>query len=169
MNHRRIPGRPSPITRRLIWLALALIGIVLTYLFSSQTTTVSNSISKQLVRMVMEAFPSLRRLPEEQLTALVETWNLVLRKAAHFTIYLLVAACLTVFLQPFPGPALVKGGLVVVLGFLCATLDEWHQTFVPGRTGSFRDVLLDTGGVLVGAIGTICFIQFRNRRHGRNH
>ncbi|MBV9128416.1 MAG: VanZ family protein, partial [Verrucomicrobia bacterium] len=29
---------------------------------------------------------------------------------------------------------------------LCATIDEWHQTFVPSRTGSARDVAIDVAG-----------------------
>jgi VanZ family protein len=31
---------------------------------------------------------------------------------------------------------------------LVAALDEWHQTTVPGRTGSFYDVLLDSSAAL---------------------
>jgi VanZ family protein len=30
-----------------------------------------------------------------------------------------------------------------------ASLDEFHQTFVPSRTGTFSDVLLDTGGAVL--------------------
>ena len=30
--------------------------------------------------------------------------------------------------------------------FLVASADEWHQTFLPSRTGMFSDVLLDTAG-----------------------
>ncbi|MCX7097273.1 MAG: VanZ family protein [Methylococcales bacterium] len=29
-------------------------------------------------------------------------------------------------------------------------LDEWHQTFVPGRTGSFTDVASDMVGAIIG-------------------
>jgi VanZ family protein len=32
--------------------------------------------------------------------------------------------------------------------FVLASLDEWHQTFLPGRVGCFRDVMLDTVGAL---------------------
>lgn len=43
--------------------------------------------------------------------------------------------------------------LAVLCTFLVASADEFHQTFVPGRTGQFSDVLLDTSGGLVA-----CFI-----------
>ena len=38
--------------------------------------------------------------------------------------------------------------LVAAWPFAVAALDEFHQTMLPGRTGAFRDVLLDTlGGI----------------------
>jgi VanZ family protein len=38
--------------------------------------------------------------------------------------------------------------LTIVMTFAVAALDEFHQTMLPGRTGAFRDVLLDTlGGI----------------------
>ncbi len=39
--------------------------------------------------------------------------------------------------------------LAILYTFLAASADEFHQTFLPGRTGLFRDVLLDTAGALV--------------------
>ena len=40
----------------------------------------------------------------------------------------------------------------VFIGFLYASTDEFHQTFVPGRSGEIRDILIDTFGVLLGAL-----------------
>jgi len=37
----------------------------------------------------------------------------------------------------------------VAATFSVAALDEFHQTFLPNRTGTFRDVLLDTAGAIV--------------------
>jgi len=39
-----------------------------------------------------------------------------------------------------------------------ASLDEWHQTFIPSRTGLFSDVVLDTvgGSVLCGMVWLFC-------------
>jgi len=39
-----------------------------------------------------------------------------------------------------------------LLSFLYACSDEFHQTFVPGRAGQFKDVLIDTAGALIGLI-----------------
>lgn len=44
----------------------------------------------------------------------------------------------------------LRSALLGVAGtFLTASADEYHQTFVPGRTGLFSDVLLDTCGALL--------------------
>lgn len=40
-------------------------------------------------------------------------------------------------------------GLSIVVAILYALSDEWHQTFVPGREGTLRDVGFDTIGTLL--------------------
>ena len=37
----------------------------------------------------------------------------------------------------------------MVVAILYALSDEWHQTFVPGREGTLRDVGFDTIGILL--------------------
>ncbi len=49
-------------------------------------------------------------------------------------------------------PVLRSRGRVVALAFLAvwALLDEWHQSFVPGRDAAALDVAADVVGALVG-------------------
>jgi VanZ family protein len=54
--------------------------------------------------------------------------------------------------------------LSVASTFVVASLDEWHQRFVPGRVGSFRDVLLDTAGALLLNLVFWGLRAHRNRR-----
>lgn len=65
----------------------------------------------------------------------------VLRKGAHLVVYgLLALACL-------------RGGRDLLLAFgltvAYAVTDEFHQSFVPGRVGAPRDVLIDAAGAAV--------------------
>ena len=39
--------------------------------------------------------------------------------------------------------------LAVSFTFLIGSLDEWHQSFIPGRTSTSTDVLIDTSGALL--------------------
>jgi hypothetical protein len=43
-------------------------------------------------------------------------------------------------------------GWSLFLTMLAAVLDEFHQTFVPGRGGKLSDVLIDVGGAMFVAI-----------------
>jgi VanZ family protein len=40
--------------------------------------------------------------------------------------------------------------LAAFLAFLYSVSDEFHQTFVPGRVGTYEDVLIDSVGILTG-------------------
>ena len=64
--------------------------------------------------------------------------------------------------------SLVKGrnkdsiSLAIILSFTYGLLDEFHQYFVPGRTSSFSDVLLDSIGIFFAFI--IYFISLEYRK-----
>lgn len=47
-----------------------------------------------------------------------------------------------------PGKDSANWKAAFVLTALFAASDEWHQTFVPGRDGNVRDVLIDCAGAL---------------------
>jgi VanZ family protein len=48
-----------------------------------------------------------------------------------------------------------------------ATLDEWHQSYIPSRTGTYRDVILDTCAGLVAQFAIFLYHQrTRNRTAG---
>lgn len=72
-----------------------------------------------------------------------------LQNLAHVPAFLVLALlwrhALSAWLAP---PAAVLWTLGLCAAF--AVLDEWYQTFVPGRYGSATDVLLDFTGALLG-------------------
>lgn len=55
-------------------------------------------------------------------------------------------------------------GLGVASTAVVASLDEWHQTFVPSRTGTVHDVLLDTVGGIVACALVWTIYAGRERR-----
>ena len=75
------------------------------------------------------------------------------RKAAHLTEYAVLGAlwfhALTRAGAWRPSAA---AGLALALSVACAVVDEAHQTFVPSRTGSVGDVLIDTLGALTAVV-----------------
>jgi VanZ family protein len=54
---------------------------------------------------------------------------------------------------------------ISVLGTaLVASLDEWHQTFIPTRTGTVRDVVLDTCAAIAAQILVLLWMKRRARK-----
>jgi VanZ family protein len=72
------------------------------------------------------------------------TWDLVLRKLAHFAEYAILGALLLRALRREP--------LALLLGSAYALTDEVHQAFVAGRQGSPLDWAIDTAGVILGVV-----------------
>jgi len=72
------------------------------------------------------------------------TWDLVLRKIAHFCEYAVLGLLLV--------RATRSETAAAAAGALYAASDELHQHFVPGRHAAVRDVAIDTAGVLAGLL-----------------
>lgn len=69
----------------------------------------------------------------------------LVRKLAHITSFGAIAIAMYIALYPKRW----RYVLAIVITFLFACIDEFHQYFTSGRSASFQDVLLDTfGGVL---------------------
>lgn len=86
-------------------------------------------------------------------SGLLTFWDVVLRKTAHMLEYAILAALLARVGFSREQKGKIKIYAVVIFGVLIYALtDEWHQTYVPGRTGSIIDVLIDTAGGVIGAL-----------------
>jgi VanZ family protein len=78
--------------------------------------------------------------------------HFLIRKSAHFCSYgLLGAFAFFSWRATFPTPrrwSLLWATLGLLTAFAGGSLDEFHQSFIPSRTSSFHDVMLDTVGAL---------------------
>ena len=94
-------------------------------------------------------------------------YNAVLRKVGHFVGYFTLSVLLfRSWRATFPRLStrwcLQWSTMAFFSTSLVATLDEWHQTFIPSRTGTVRDVLLDSSAALVAQL--LLFTILRTRR-----
>jgi VanZ family protein len=101
----------------------------------------------------------------------VSTANIVLRKLGHFCGYgtlslLFRRAWIITFRLRWTGPRsrlmFSASALAVVCTFFVACMDELHQSFLPGRTSSFHDVMLDTAGAVV--FNWVIMVVLKQRR-----
>jgi VanZ family protein len=84
-------------------------------------------------------------------------WHTVIRKTGHFVGYFTLSVLLfRSWRATFPLPAIRWSMHWARISFfmtaLVACLDEWHQTYLPKRTGNLRDVLLDSTAALVAQV-----------------
>jgi VanZ family protein len=102
-----------------------------------------------------------------------ELWHFVIRKTGHVLGYGILSVLLfrawrvTVSMEDNPAWSRMWAGLSFFLTVMVASLDEWHQTFIPSRTGSFHDVLLDSAAALIAQLVLVVWIGKKsNRRSG---
>jgi VanZ family protein len=86
-----------------------------------------------------------------------------IRKSGHFLGYgALGLAWLRAWWMTFPRfRFLFEAGLALAATALVASLDEWHQTFLPNRTGTPWDVLLDCCGALFMQFAALIVLRLR--------
>lgn len=99
------------------------------------------------------------------------TWHFLLRKSGHVFGYgmlswlLFRALRVTALSTQDPSWSMVWSLLAVAGTAFVASLDEWHQSFLPSRTGTIRDVLLDTTAAVV--IQILVFLLVRGWKKDR--
>jgi VanZ family protein len=94
-------------------------------------------------------------------------WHAVLRKTGHFVGYFTLSVLLfRSWRASFPRLSTrwcLQWATLAFLGtVLVATLDEWHQTFLPSRTGTVRDVILDSTAGFVAQIALFAIMQMQS-------
>lgn len=138
MRAKRIWARIWPFFPAAAWYA------VITAL-SSQTGSESSQVSDSMALQLFE----LGLLDGRGGAAVWMEWvTFILRKGAHMGAYFLLTALLLFGLGRILERPALRGGCALALCAGLAGLDEFHQTFVPGRSGQLRDVLIDLGGGL---------------------
>lgn len=85
-------------------------------------------------------------------------WHFYLRKMGHVLGYGILSLLLfrawrvTLPVAGSPRWSMVWARTAVFMTAFVASLDEWHQTFLPSRTGSVRDVVLDTSAAVAAQV-----------------
>ena len=83
----------------------------------------------------------------------------VVRKFAHFFEYFVLAVLLMFVFKYYLEVNIKLVVIVCCIGFLYSITDEFHQLFVPGRTGRVADVCIDFLGIVLGSFSYyfICY------------
>lgn len=123
------------------------------FLFSAQTGNTSGSLSGAVAEKLVSTLRP--ELSPKDVKEKADALQFPIRKLAHFSEYFVLALTflLPLFVFGLRGRRLFFWA--VFLSFLSAAGDEYHQSLVPGRGPSFRDVCIDTAGAFLASCLTV--------------
>ncbi|HZR77927.1 MAG TPA: VanZ family protein [Chthoniobacterales bacterium] len=139
----------------LLWVALIFLG---------STDVLSAEHTSRIIGPILRWFD-----PHISAAAIAQV-QLLVRKIGHLTEYAILATLLWRALRFATTAGMAAtSGLTLVASALFAASDEFHQSFVPSRTSSPQDVMIDICGAIIGLV--LCALFRRNKetiRSGRS-
>lgn len=131
--------------------------------FSNQDAETSGGLSQKVSQQIVTVYDTIfqQNWNEEIIEQHAERIEYPVRKAAHVAEYLLLTLLTILPLCTYG----IRGKKLLFISFLFCVLsasgDEFHQSFIPGRSPQFTDVLVDSIGILTGC--GITYLILRNR------
>lgn len=151
-----------------IWTLAVLLWMCIIFWFSAKPADESAHMSRSVGHLAGELLVKDFRewAPEEQ-DAFAGRIDHFVRKSAHAAEYAVLGILLGGMYASWSLCGRRHFLLALGSGVLYAATDEFHQLFVPGRSGQLSDVLLDSGGVLAGTLLYIGVVWLVGRLHKR--
>ena len=134
---------------------LCIIWMLVIFWFSAQVADDSQEMSDFFVHLLDAVF-SLDIMRNEIIRDMT---SFLVRKAAHMSEYAVLAILFGLTIREYKK----EPWLLLALAAAYAATDEFHQLFVPGRSGQLKDVLIDTAGGALG-LGLLALILYLKRR-----
>ena len=146
--------------KKTIIILLTLLWCIVIFIFSSMSGNESNEKSKETINNVIDTTLEVtndsgitdKHPSEKKINSVIEKLNRPLRKCMHASVYFVLAILVFLSFKSFKINGWKLYIFPILICFIYACTDEFHQYFVSGRTSEFLDVLIDTGGAVVGII-----------------
>lgn len=141
---------------RWIFIILTFAVMLIIFINSAKTAEQSTEISSTFSDKIFSVFVSgYTEMNETEKVEIIKSSQFIVRKAAHFSAYALLAFFCGGAIGTYSFAEKKKHLLTAAISVAYAASDEIHQLFVPGRAGRFTDVLIDSAGV---AAGVLCLM-----------
>ncbi|MGM9850417.1 MAG: VanZ family protein [Bacilli bacterium] len=133
---------------------LIILWMIIIFLLSNQKAQDSKQLSNSFITKTIINIYEIKhgKITEEKKIEIKENYSFIVRKAAHFTIYLVLGLLVSLVLTEkcFNLKQIIIYGVLICMAY--AITDEIHQIFVSGRSGEIRDIIVDTCGSTVGIL-----------------
>ena len=153
------------ILMRIVFTAAVAACVAFIFYNSAQVAEVSSEVSGKFTIYLNKA---LSYLPWE-----ITLNEGVVRKLAHIAEFALLGFLFTLCLRVYTKRLIAFSAWPLLFGLFIAVCDEFLQRFIPGRSGSIRDIFIDFFGVcggtavaifLVFALSLFCWICWGRKR-----
>ncbi|MBS4538843.1 VanZ family protein [Clostridium sp. D2Q-11] len=143
--------------KKIIYLILTIIWMGVIFYFSHQPGDISGNQSGELLVKI-------GLITEQDLihqTDKAQMLQFIIRKVAHMSVYFILSILLILTFKIF----IIKHYYLLswIIATVYAITDEFHQSFIPDRGPSVKDVFIDSFGALIGLAIYIFIIRLFNQ------
>lgn len=154
--------------RVILWLLLA-VWMTIIFSFSAMDATASgrfsSGIAETAVKIIVPQYNDLSR--DRQIDVLDQADHLV-RKTAHASEYAILGILTGLLLLSYRKSYRFVAPLALLICAAYAASDEAHQILVSGRSPQVTDVLIDTGGAVIGIVLLVLIARrLRDKKVGK--
>ena len=163
-KYRHYYRKESYILKKILWWGFVLVWVMVIFYFSSRPGYISRDQSLKIAERVEDVAAVIEYRFELDILARYNLHNIV-RKNAHIFNYFILSIIIIFALNHTGVEGTKKYTYTWLIGNLIAILDELYQSFIPGRSGVVKDVLIDNIGIILGILLYFVIVNLKNYRH----
>ena len=135
--------------KKTISFIVLILWMIVIFSFSSADANKSTGTSDKVITTMIEIKDKItnNETPNNEKEIIIKNSSFYIRKIAHITEYLILGFLMFNLLKQY---SVTNIYYAIGLSILYSCTDEFHQLFISGRSGSIRDVLIDSIGILIG-------------------
>ena len=135
--------------KKTISFIVLILWMIVIFSFSSADVNKSTGTSDKVITTMIEIKDKITNdeTPNNEKEIIVKNSSFYIRKIAHITEYLILGFLMFNLLKQY---SVTNIYYAIGLSILYSCTDEFHQLFISGRSGSIRDILIDSIGILIG-------------------
>ena len=136
---------------KVVKICFLVLWMALIFSFSNQKDVDSSKVSDDFIdRTVVKIYKIFNEnITKEKENEIIEKYTYPIRKLAHYTLYFILGILSFLVVKDYSiNKKLIIYSLLIC--FLYACSDEFHQLFIIGRSARVLDVMIDTFGSLCG-------------------
>lgn len=148
-------NKKSDDNRRFLYIIPVVLWMLFIFYMSDKNAEASSSLSGGITEKIGDVLEVIRNDTPVERESFLSSFETIIRKLAHMAEFgvLFGLVLLAVKKVSYASKRAYCYILSLVICFLYACTDEFHQLFVPGRDGNVVDVLIDMSGALICMIG----------------